>query len=106
MRAENKRTFAVRYVGVLPGMADDVEWVLGCLREAVAKSFERVLETFRKWDKDNSGQIDKKEFRQAVQTLNIATDVKSIDAAFDSLDKDRSGAISYHECVCATGSPQ
>ena len=39
----------------------------------------------------------KKEFRGALLKLNLATDAKSIDAAFDSLDDDRSGAISYHE---------
>ena len=41
------------------------------IRAWLQSNYARVMDLFREWDDDNSGAIDKKEFRQAVQVLGL-----------------------------------
>ena len=41
------------------------------LRDTLSKHAVRVIDLFREWDDDGSGQIDKKEFRKALQALGF-----------------------------------
>ena len=68
------------------------------LAEGLAKNLSRVIEVFRAWDADNSGTIDKKEFRLGLQQLGL-TEVprEEVDALFDEIDADLSGEIDYRE---------
>jgi hypothetical protein len=62
-----------------------------------AKNLSRISDTFREFDKDQSGKIDKREFRLALQKLGVVAHKSDYDLTFDSLDNDRSGTIEYEE---------
>ena len=53
------------------------------------------MELFREWDADGSGEIDKKEFRQAMKSLGFASMASraDIDAVFDEFDLSGDGAV-------------
>ena len=65
--------------------------------DQLARNATRMTELLDKWDKDRNGLIDKKEFRDAVASLDIVAPRECIDAIFDSFDDDGSGTISYEE---------
>jgi len=73
------------------------EIVLTSLQAAVSTTYERVIDTFRRFDKDKSGRIDLNEFRKAIKDLGMDEAPTAIDAAFSVLDSDRSGVISFNE---------
>ena len=80
------------------GKVDMSEYLLFSLKDALARSSDRVIDLFKKWDEDNSGKIDKREFCHAVRALGfreISNDVAG--AVFDSLDDDKSGHLEYKE---------
>ena len=55
------------------------------------------------FDKDNNGQIDFKEFEQALmklKTLNLTQE--EIQRLFNDIDVDRNGKIDYTEFIAAT----
>ena len=79
------------------GKVDMAEYLLFSLRDALARSSERVVDLFKKWDDDKSGKIDKKEFTQAVRALGFDVDDDEAGAVFDSLDDDNSGELEYAE---------
>ena len=76
-------------------MAEYLQW---SLREALARSSDRVVDLFKKWDEDGSGKIDKREFSHAVRALGFS-DISEADAGavFDMLDEDKSGHLEYKE---------
>ena len=57
----------------------------------------RVIDTFRKWDVDMSGQIDLKEFTAGMRALSPTTPTEAIHALFRELDVDRSGELDFSE---------
>ena len=63
------------------------------LRDALAKHAIRVVDLFREWDVDESGNVSKSEFRLAMPMLGLDVPVKHIDRLFDTWDPDHSGAI-------------
>merc|ERR1740130_1744465 len=67
------------------------------LVEALNQNAVRVIDVYRCQDDDQSGNVDKKEFRKAMQQLGFEKHVTEIDALFDSFDPDGSGTVSYHE---------
>ena len=81
------------------GLVDIQEYVRFSLRDALARSASRVIDLFRQWDEDGSGEIDKAEFRQAIRAMGfdfIAGD-NEIDMIFDDFDIDGSGKLDYKE---------
>lgn len=56
-----------------------------------------IKEAFRMFDADESGYIDKKEFRKLIQSLGIEMNVKKIDELMRNVDKDGSGSIDIEE---------
>jgi len=71
--------------------------VLDQLKEILNENAVRVIDLFRDWDDDQSGSIDKKEFRRSIAALGYKAPAKDVDAIFDEMDKDRSGSVDYHE---------
>jgi len=71
--------------------------VVDQLRAALMASFSRVMDLFRDWDDDESGAIDKREFRNVMPALGLEVDRADADALFDSMDLDGSGLIDYKE---------
>ena len=80
------------------------------LRRKLAGSLRKMLSLFEKWDVDQSGTVDKHEFRRAVAGVGYAPKVAPmsrtgwgagdvVDAVFKEYDKDKSGEISYKEYV-------
>eukprot|EP00966_Prymnesium_polylepis_P018219 420141-Prymnesium_polylepis.2 len=68
------------------------------LRQMLSKYAMKMLDLFRQWDEDGSGQISRKEFRQAVASFGIeGISKEDINGLFDSFDADGSGTIDYNE---------
>ena len=67
------------------------------LRSSLAKDRGRVLDLFRRWDCDGNGEIDKREFLQALRALGYAQPASTLDAMFDAFDNDGNGTIDYGE---------
>jgi hypothetical protein len=73
----------------------DREQLQKSLRELMQSSSKRVLDLFREWDEDSSGQIDLLEFLSAVHSLGIMTSDADAEALFAQLDIDSSGELQY-----------
>ena len=69
------------------GKVDMHEYLRFSLREALQRSSTRVMDLFRQWDEDNSGSVDKKEFRRAIMALgfDFFDDVSEIDKVFEEV---------------------
>ena len=80
------------------GKVDMAEYLQFSLRDALARSSDRVVDLFKKWDEDGSGKIDKREFCHAVRALGFGDiSEKDAGAVFDMLDDDKSGSLEYKE---------
>ena len=79
------------------------EYVYFALCECLLRSGQRVVDLFKLWDDDNSGLIDKAEFRRAIKAMGFALYVNDaeIDMVFDDFDEDKLGAIDYKELNAA-----
>ena len=53
------------------GKVDLHEYVRWSLREALTRSSTRVIDLFKQWDDDGSGEISKKEFRKAIKSMGF-----------------------------------
>ena len=73
--------------------------VVGQLKNKFAREPKRIIDIFRAFDQDLSGQIEKQEFRLVLRKMGIVATSAEADAAFDSLDQDRSGSLDYQE-IC------
>jgi Ca2+-binding EF-hand superfamily protein len=73
------------------------EYLMFSLRDALSRSVTRVLDLLQAWDDDGSGDISKKEFRQAIKALGFEARQKEVDAVFDEMDNDGSGKLDYRE---------
>lgn len=70
------------------------------LRAALAASGERVMDFFKLWDEDKSGEMEKREFLKAIRALGgdeFQASREELSELFDSFDTDKSGAISFKE---------
>ena len=77
----------------------DPEEVLTELGKALASKLGRIIDLFREWDEDGSGEIDKQEFCDAMESIGLEATLAERRALFDRLDEDRSGTIEYGELV-------
>ena len=80
-----------------PDQKASIAGVIGQLKMALAKNLHRIIDTFREFDEDGSGKIQKREFRRALQKLGVVAHKSHYDLTFDSFDSDRSGALEYQE---------
>ena len=81
------------------GTIDRLEFVRFNLIDALSRVRSRVIDMVKVWDKNNSGSVSKREFRQAIRELgfdSFCTDADA-DAVFHVIDEDSSGMISYRE---------
>ena len=53
------------------GKVDMSEYLRWSLREALTRSSTRVIDLFKQWDDDGSGEISKKEFRKAIKSMGF-----------------------------------
>merc|ERR1719291_1217697 len=67
------------------------------LRAALCNNAVRIIDLFRDWDDDESGTINKNEWRKAMGQFQYDVPIEEIDALFDSFDPDGSGVIDYKE---------
>ena len=74
------------------------EFIVFALRDALARSAERVIDVFREWDMDGSGTLTADELRQAMKTLGFgmlsAAEIGRLVAKFDG---DGDGLVDYLE---------
>lgn len=67
------------------------------IRERMKTQWMRVIDVFRQMDDDESGLIDRSEFRKAIKEMGCDAPDADIDALFRSFDFDNSKAIDYRE---------
>ena len=79
--------------------ARDPTDVLDLLGKALAKKFGRISDLFREWDDDGSGEIDKREFCDAMESVGLQATLAERTALFDALDDDGSGSVELVELV-------
>merc|ERR1719333_2027801 len=60
-------------------------------------SREVCEEVFKRFDQNNSGEIDVRELQQLTRALGLSLDRESINNAMFELDRNRNGAISFEE---------
>lgn len=71
------------------------------LRATLVQNHVRVIDLFRQWDEDESGRIDRTEFRKGLLALGIKAPREELDALFGSFDLDRSGQLDFRELNAA-----
>ena len=64
-----------------------------------------LLKQFRIFDTDNSGCLDKYEFKKAVEDYEVDVHPKDLDNLFNSFDKNSDGQINYNEFVSSIVGP-
>ena len=97
------QAIALRTGGVDKGAANllqglDIDESLGLdqvdeqIRDYLSAKGVRVIELFRQWDDDGTGQIEKKEFRRGMKELGLTASKAQLDELFDMWDPDKTGA--------------
>lgn len=64
-----------------------------------AEQLQEIEDNFKYFDKDNSGFLDKREFRACLQSLGQDSSPNDVKAAFALYDRDLNGKISRQEFV-------
>ena len=99
------QAIALRKGGVDKGAANllqglDIDESLGLdqvdeqIRDYLSKKGVRVIELFRQWDDDGTGQIEKKEFRRGMKELGLTASKEQLDELFNMWDPDKTGGRS------------
>jgi len=82
------------------GFIDRHEFIQYSLYESLSRSAGRVVDLFKRIDRDGSNSVDKREFRKAIRALGFSADfyrTADVDAVFDALDEDGGGCIDLLE---------
>ena len=67
------------------------------IRGYLSKKAVRVIELFRQWDDDQTGKIEKAEFRRGMRELGMNVSKAKLDELFDMWDPDKSGVLTIEE---------
>eukprot|EP00966_Prymnesium_polylepis_P149328 3449943-Prymnesium_polylepis.1 len=67
------------------------------LREVVRANHERVVDIFKRWDKDSSGLISADEFARGLKESGIHLRDTDVQLLFHFFDMDDSGMIDFYE---------
>ena len=67
------------------GRVEVVEFVVFSLRDALRRSSERVVDLFRAWDRDGSGEISRTEFGRVLSVMGFACTRAEADETFNLL---------------------
>ena len=70
---------------------------LAKLREVLRQNVSGLTSLLSSWDEDEDGDVDKKDFWQALRSLKLGFTKEQADSLFDSLDVDGSGSLEYEE---------
>ena len=75
------------------------EYFAFTLRDSLSAASQRLIDLFRAWDTDGTGQISREEFTEAIRRLqyDVPGGVQGLETLFTAMDADRSGKISYEE---------
>ena len=79
------------------GLAETLAERSAELRAILENSGTRVLDFFRMWDADGSGEIEADEFRPALRALGLDVTAEEAAALFATFDVDHSGNLSHKE---------
>ena len=79
------------------GKIDMAEYLLWSLKDALARSAQRVVDLFRAWDEDRAARWTRRSSTRRCARLGFDVEREDTDAVFDSLDDDNSGALEYKE---------
>ena len=71
------------------------------LRRILQRNLLRIVDLFKRWDVDGSGDVDADEFCEALGALGYDLPRAEAEALFDSFDSDASGSIDYRELQAA-----
>ena len=67
------------------------------MTELTEEHIAKVRREFEYFDRDSSGQLDVKEFRELFKVIAPEASRKEADAAFSAIDEDGSGLIEFDE---------
>ena len=85
-------------------MIDRHEFIQFSLYDSLSRSAGRVLDLFKRFDRDGNHSVDGREFRRAIRELGFAPHFYSdadVDLVFAAIDEDDSGAIDLRELTKA-----
>jgi len=68
--------------------------------DAELASLQEAIQTFKHFDADKEGKLDKDEFKSLHNHLtSLGVHLKSVDDSFNEIDNDSSGHVSFNEFV-------
>ncbi len=67
------------------------------MKELTEERIAKVRNEFEYFDRDSSGHLDIKEFRELFKVIAPDASRKETDEAFSEIDEDQSGAIEFDE---------
>ena len=79
------------------GGVDEGDLRLRIFFEALSKKAPKVIAWLRTYDTNNDQKIDKREFKKACKELGLDSGLIDLGSAFDALDEDGSGVLTYKE---------
>ena len=82
---------------LLPSNDGAIETVQQKLGKVLVQRFVKPAELCKEFDRDNSGDVSKIEFRQSVRSLGLKEDNNVVDALFTRLDMDGGGTLDAEE---------
>merc|ERR1712113_913635 len=110
-RAERNAELRSRLEQMKKDMGGQMSNVIGKMLSIMGQNPEDILteeevnkllfETFKNFDKDNSGRMERPEFHKAFEFLGLKGTPKEIDRAFNKVDVDASGMVDRYEFASA-----
>lgn len=98
MRGESKGA-EVNIEALAQDDASVVDVVLQRFRDFVASSQLRIVDFFRRFDRDGSGSVDAREFRDALKSMGIEASEGTAVALIHKVDPNGDGLLNYRELV-------